>query len=52
MFLRAAETAGAEGTYGLMLGDDAPDSRVFMMTGAEQASSVCEVPRTFRTGIQ
>jgi 2-polyprenyl-6-methoxyphenol hydroxylase-like FAD-dependent oxidoreductase len=38
MFPRAAETAGAEDTYDLMLGDGAPDSWVAMMTSAGKAS--------------
>ena len=38
MFPRAAEAAGAEDTYGLMLGDNAPHSWIAMMNGAEQAS--------------
>jgi len=38
MFARAAESAGAEDTYDLMLGDGAPDSWVAMMTGAGEAS--------------
>jgi hypothetical protein len=38
MFPRAAEAAGAEDIYDLMLGDDAPRSWVAMMNGAGQAS--------------
>jgi len=38
MFPRAAEAAGAEDIYDLMLGDDAPRSWIAMMNGAEQAS--------------
>ena len=38
MFPRAAEAAGAEDTYDLMLGGDAPDSWIAMMNGAGQPS--------------
>jgi 2-polyprenyl-6-methoxyphenol hydroxylase-like FAD-dependent oxidoreductase len=38
MFPRAAEAAGAEDIYDLMLGDDAPRSWIAMMNGAEQTS--------------
>jgi 2-polyprenyl-6-methoxyphenol hydroxylase-like FAD-dependent oxidoreductase len=38
MFPRAAEAAGAEDIYDLMLGDDAPHSWIAMMNGAEQTS--------------
>jgi 2-polyprenyl-6-methoxyphenol hydroxylase-like FAD-dependent oxidoreductase len=38
MFPRAAEAAGAEDTYELMLGGDAPGSWVAMMNGAGQPS--------------
>jgi 2-polyprenyl-6-methoxyphenol hydroxylase-like FAD-dependent oxidoreductase len=38
MFPRSAEAAGAEDTYDLMLGDDAPHSWIAMMSGAGQAS--------------
>ena len=38
MFPRAAEAAGAEDIFDLMLGDDAPHSWIAMMNGAEQAS--------------
>jgi 2-polyprenyl-6-methoxyphenol hydroxylase-like FAD-dependent oxidoreductase len=38
MFARAAEAAGAEDTYDLMLGGDAPDSWIAMMNGAQQPS--------------
>ena len=38
MFPRAAEAAGAEDTYDLMLGGDAPDSWIAMMNGAWQPS--------------
>jgi 2-polyprenyl-6-methoxyphenol hydroxylase-like FAD-dependent oxidoreductase len=38
MFPRATEAAGAEDTYDLMLGGDAPDSWIAMMNGAEQPS--------------
>ena len=38
MFPRAAEAAGDEDIYDLMLGDDAPHSWIAMMNGAEQAS--------------
>jgi len=38
MFARAAEAAGAEDTYDLMLGDDAPHSWIAMMNGAERTS--------------
>jgi len=37
-FPRAAEAAGAEDTFDLMLGDNAPDSWIAMMNGGEQAS--------------
>jgi 2-polyprenyl-6-methoxyphenol hydroxylase-like FAD-dependent oxidoreductase len=37
MFPRAAEAAGAEDIYDLMLGDDAPHSWIAMMNGGEQA---------------
>jgi 2-polyprenyl-6-methoxyphenol hydroxylase-like FAD-dependent oxidoreductase len=39
MFPRAAEAAGAEDIYDLMLGDDAPHSWIAMMTGAGQEAS-------------
>ena len=38
MFPRSAEAAGAEDTYDLMLGGDAPDSWIAMMNGAAQPS--------------
>src|SRR5580704_14091450 len=38
MFPRAAEAAGAEDIYDLMLGDGAPHSWIAMMNGAEQTS--------------
>jgi 2-polyprenyl-6-methoxyphenol hydroxylase-like FAD-dependent oxidoreductase len=38
MFPRAAEAAGAEDTYDVMLGDNAPDSWIAMMNGAGQRS--------------
>jgi 2-polyprenyl-6-methoxyphenol hydroxylase-like FAD-dependent oxidoreductase len=38
MFPRAAEAAGDEDIYDLMLGDDAPRSWIAMMNAAEQAS--------------
>jgi len=38
MFPRAIEAAGAEDTYDLMLGGDAPDSWIAMMNGAERPS--------------
>jgi 2-polyprenyl-6-methoxyphenol hydroxylase-like FAD-dependent oxidoreductase len=38
MFPRAAEAAGAEDIYDLMLGDDAPHSWIAMMNGGQQAS--------------
>ena len=38
MFPRAAEAAGAEDIFDLMLGDDAPHSWTAMMNGGEQAS--------------
>jgi len=38
MFPRAAEAAGAEDTFALMLGDDAPHSWIAMMNGGYQAS--------------
>jgi 2-polyprenyl-6-methoxyphenol hydroxylase-like FAD-dependent oxidoreductase len=38
MFPRAAEAAGAEDVFGLMLGDDAPRSWIAMMNAGEQAS--------------
>lgn len=38
MFPRAAEAAGAEDIFDLMLGDDAPHSWIAMMNGGEQAS--------------
>jgi 2-polyprenyl-6-methoxyphenol hydroxylase-like FAD-dependent oxidoreductase len=37
MFPRAAEAAGAEDIFDLMLGDNAPHSWIAMMTGGEQA---------------
>jgi 2-polyprenyl-6-methoxyphenol hydroxylase-like FAD-dependent oxidoreductase len=39
MFPRAAEAAGAEDTYDLMLGDDAPHSWIAMMSDGEQEAS-------------
>ena len=38
MVPRAAEAAGAEDIFDLMLGDDAPHSWIAMMNGGEQAS--------------
>lgn len=38
MFPRAASEAGGEDTYDLMLGDDAPNSWITMMSDAKQAS--------------
>jgi hypothetical protein len=38
MFPRAAEAAGAEDIFDLMLGDNTPRSWIAMMNGGEQAS--------------